>query len=49
VVAPPEAGAPAAAQGYGAAAPPASDNIFIYPRDGQSADRQARDRYDCHR
>jgi hypothetical protein len=28
---------------------PAGDDIFIYPRNGQSADQQARDRYECHR
>ena len=51
VVAPPEAAAdpPPAARDYHAAAPPASDNVFIYPRGGQSAEQQARDRYECHR
>lgn len=28
-------------------APPA-DNIFIYPKNGQSPDQQGRDRYECH-
>jgi hypothetical protein len=28
---------------------PASDNLFIYPKNGQSADQQASDKYDCHR
>lgn len=28
---------------------PPSDQIFVYPRNGQSADQQARDRYECHR
>ena len=28
---------------------PPSDEIFVYPRNGQSADQQARDRYECHR
>ncbi|HTT00918.1 MAG TPA: DUF6515 family protein [Steroidobacteraceae bacterium] len=28
--------------------PPSADNLFIYPRDGQSPDQQSRDRYDCH-
>jgi hypothetical protein len=23
--------------------------VFLYPRNGQSADQQARDRYDCYR
>jgi hypothetical protein len=29
--------------------PPQSDNVFIYPNNGQSEDQQARDRYECHR
>jgi len=33
----------------GATEAPASDQIFVYPRNGQSADQQARDRYECHR
>jgi hypothetical protein len=53
VVAPPE-GAPGpqppppgpAANG---APPSSSDNIFIYPKNGQSGEQQARDRYECHR
>ena len=28
---------------------PASDDIFIYPKNGQSEDQQARDKYECHR
>jgi hypothetical protein len=28
---------------------PASDELFVYPRNGQSADQQAQDRYECHR
>ena len=52
VVAPPE-GAPGAAPppGYGAAnSPPAAgDSLFVYPKNGQNADQQARDRYECHR
>jgi len=40
---------PGAAPGPGAAGPAmASGNIFIYPRNGQSADQQARDKYECH-
>lgn len=51
VVAPPEAApvAPTTPAGYGASAPPPSDNVFIYPKNGQSPDQQARDRYECHR
>jgi hypothetical protein len=29
--------------------PPAPEDVFMYPRNGQSADQQARDRYECHR
>jgi hypothetical protein len=52
VVAPPEgdAGAQPAPPAYGSGAPPpASDSLFIYPKNGQSAEQQARDRYECHR
>ena len=28
---------------------PVSDQIFMYPRQGQSPEQQARDRYECHR
>jgi hypothetical protein len=28
---------------------PASDRLYIYPRQGQSAEKQASDEYDCHR
>ncbi len=46
VVEPPagiEAGAPPAA------ASAAADNLFVYPRNGQSPEQQATDRYECHR
>ena len=43
-------GAPPAPQPYAAGgSPPPSDNLFIYPKNGQTADQQARDRYECHR
>ncbi|MBS0376626.1 MAG: hypothetical protein JSR73_18785 [Proteobacteria bacterium] len=29
--------------------PPAPADVFMYPRNGQSAEDQARDRYECHR
>lgn len=32
-----------------AQAPPAGDNLFIYPRQGQGEKQQADDRYACHR
>jgi len=28
---------------------PASDQLFVYPKNGQSAELQAKDRYECHR
>jgi hypothetical protein len=28
---------------------PASDQLFIYPKNGQSSEQQAQDRYECHR
>jgi hypothetical protein len=39
------------ATGNSSAPPPASkgSKLFIYPRNGQSSDQQARDRYDCYR
>ena len=32
-----------------AQAQPQGDNLFIYPQQGQSAEQQASDQYDCHR
>ena len=29
--------------------PPANDSIFVYPKNGQSSDQMARDRYECYR
>lgn len=51
VVAPPqgEAGAQSAPQAYGASPSPPPDNVCIYPKNGQSADQQARDGYESHR
>ncbi|HEY1898760.1 MAG TPA: DUF6515 family protein [Steroidobacteraceae bacterium] len=28
--------------------PPASTQLFVYPRNGQTADQQAKDKYECH-
>jgi hypothetical protein len=28
--------------------PPTTNQLFIYPRNGQSADQQAKDKYECH-
>ena len=50
VVEPPagiEAGSPPPAGA--AAAPPDGDSVFVYPRNGQSPEQQATDRYECHR
>ena len=29
--------------------PPPAQNVFVYPNKGQTAEQQAKDRYDCHR
>ena len=43
------ASAPAAPAGVPAAGTPKVPKVFLYPKNGQSADQQARDRYDCYR
>ena len=47
---PPSADQPGAPPpGVGAGAPGApADDVYIYPRNGQSADQQAADRFECH-
>jgi len=40
--------APPAGIDSGTTQPPPSDEIFTYPRNGQSSEQQARDRYECH-
>ncbi|MDB6090614.1 MAG: hypothetical protein JWN85_3398 [Gammaproteobacteria bacterium] len=48
----PTPNAPAAlATGTSSAPPPTSkgSKLFVYPRNGQNSDQQARDRYDCYR
>jgi hypothetical protein len=48
----PAAGSAAAAVGSAAAGAPGTPKVpkvFLYPRNGQSTDQQARDRYDCYR
>ena len=35
--------------GVGAGGTPKVPKVFLYPKNGQSADQQARDRYDCYR
>jgi len=47
--APAGASAPAAPAGALAAGTPKVPKVFLYPKNGQSADQQARDRYDCYR
>ncbi len=44
--APPPPGGPPGPPGPGPA--PASHELFIYPKNGQSPDQQAKDRYECH-
>ncbi|HSO72704.1 MAG TPA: hypothetical protein VLR91_08660 [Thermodesulfobacteriota bacterium] len=34
--------------GEGAQPPPAEGQLFIYPRQGQNQDQQAKDHYECH-
>jgi hypothetical protein len=48
---PPEARVepPAPAQEAAPAADKGSDEIFVYPREGQSEEQQSTDRYECHR
>jgi hypothetical protein len=43
VVAPPDG-----IESAGTTEPPPSDSMFVYPRNGQSAEQEARDRYECH-
>jgi hypothetical protein len=44
VVAPPDG-----MEANGATQPPASDQLFVYPKGGQSAEQQAKDRAECQR
>jgi hypothetical protein len=39
---------PVGAEQPGSAPAQAPDDIFIYPRNGQTAEKQAADRYECH-
>lgn len=38
-----------AGQATAAVPPPVASELYIYPREGQSADQQDQDRYECHR
>ena len=40
---------PAGIESGGTTHPPVSDEIFVYPKNGQSQEQQQRDRYECHR
>jgi hypothetical protein len=44
VVSPPEG-----IESGGSTGAPSADSIFIYPKNGQSPERQDRDKYECHR
>ena len=43
VVAPPDG-----IESAGSTEPPPNDSMFVYPRNGQSAEQEARDRFECH-
>jgi hypothetical protein len=45
----PPAGAPNGIESGGILQAPASDQLFMYPKNGQSAEQQDKDRYECHR
>jgi hypothetical protein len=52
VVAPPEGQpgpAPAGASQGAPQATPGGDQVFIYPKNGQTEEQQAQDKYECHR
>jgi hypothetical protein len=40
---------PPSASGAPIGGSPVGDNLFVYPRNGQTAEQQANDRYECHR
>ena len=48
VNAPPGADQPGAAPQSAPPPAPAADNFYIYPRNGQTQEQQAADRYECH-
>lgn len=45
----PSAGPPPPAPQLAAPTPQMGSKVFVYPRNGQTADQQARDRYECYR
>ncbi len=40
---------PAGIESGGSTQAPVSDQLFVYPKSGQSSEQQAKDRYECHR
>jgi hypothetical protein len=40
---------PPAGADTASAQPPVNDELFIYPQNGQTADQQANDKYECHK
>ena len=40
---------PSGIESGGTTQAPATDSIYVYPRNGQSSEQQAKDRYECHR
>ena len=48
VVSPPVASVASAAVESPSMSAPSSAEVFVYPRNGQSADQTAKDRYECH-
>jgi hypothetical protein len=40
---------PTGIEAQGSTRPPAVDNIFVYPKNGQTSEQQARDQFDCYR
>jgi hypothetical protein len=40
---------PVGVEASGTTRAPASDQLFVYPKNGQSSEQQAKDLYECHR
>ena len=40
---------PSGIESGGSTTTPSSDKVFIYPKEGQSAEQQSKDQYECHR
>jgi hypothetical protein len=39
---------PADVESAGTTQPPLSDTLYVYPKNGQSNEQQAKDRFECH-